>query len=231
MGNDLVTDLHALASPEKARVLMRFFKTGKGQYGEGDVFAGVMVPECRKIARRYSHIPLEELEQHLKSHIHEERLIAFLILVEQYKRSSEKEKIIQFYLHNLQRANNWDLVDLTAPKLLGNYLLERNASLLSKLAQSDNLWERRVAIISTLAFIRESKFEHTLKLVELLMHDKHDLIHKACGWALREIGKKNEKCLETFLKMHYKNMPRTMLRYAIEKFDKERRKKYLEGTA
>lgn len=222
--------LHSYGSPERAHGSQRFFKTGPGQYGEGDIFIGTRVPECRLVAKQFKDLSLGELQTHLASGIHEVRLTALLILVEKYKAKTERETIVRFYLDNLRYVNNWDLVDLSADKILGSYLADKEKSILYKLAQSKNLWERRVAIVATLYFIRKGMFEPTLKIAELLMNDNHDLIHKACGWMLREIGKKNNKYLETFLQMHYKKMPRTMLRYSIERFPPERRKKYLEGT-
>ncbi len=225
----LKTVLHSYATSERARVSQRFFKTGPGEYGEGDVFIGVTVPQCRTIAKQFKHLTLNDIESHLASPIHEERLVALLVLIEKYKKE-DKKAIVDFYLRNVNRVNNWDLVDLSADKLVGDYLQDKDSSILYRLARSNHLWSRRVAIVSTFAFIKKKKFEQTLKLVELLMQDEHDLIQKACGWMLREIGKRNEKYLDTFLAMHYSKMPRTMLRYAIERFPETRRKAYLEGT-
>lgn len=213
-------------NPERALVSQRFFKTGEGDYGEGDVFIGLSVPQCRTIAKKYSTLSLSEVKELLYSEIHEERLIALLILVEQYKKTGQKE-IIDFYLDHLKQVNNWDLVDTSADKLVGTYLIDREKTILYRLAQSENLWERRVAIIATFAFIRQKQFEDTLRISEILMRDTHDLIHKAVGWMLREVGKRDHKVLERFLEKHSRNMPRTMLRYAIEKFDAIKRKEYL----
>lgn len=224
----LIDDLKGASSSERAKSSERYFKTGKGQYGEGDLFIGVTVPECRKIAKKHFNLNLEEVAKHLSSDIHEERLVALLILVEKYKKQDKKE-IVDFYLRNIRYVNNWDLVDLSAHKILGDYLLDKDKKILYEMAKSHNLWEKRIAIVSTFAFIAKSRFEESLKIIETLMNDKHDLIHKACGWVLREIGKKNLRTLEMFLAMHYKKMPRTMLRYSIEKFHADRRKKYLEG--
>jgi len=224
----LRNEIKQKANPEKAKLLQRFFKTGKGQYGEGDIFLGITVPESRRLAIKYTHLPLKDIELLLSSKIHEERLIALLLLVHNYKKHPEKrEEIYNFYLKNTKFINNWDLVDLSCHKIVGDYLLDKDRGILYKLSKSSNLWERRISIISTFAFIAKNQFDDSIKLAEILLHDKHDLIHKAVGWVLREIGKKDEKVLENFLKKHYKNMPRTMLRYAIERFPEEKRKAYL----
>ena len=223
--------LQSKANPEKAEINQRFFKTGKGQYGEGDIFLGLSVPESRKIAKQFSNISFKEISKHLQSKYHEERLTALLILVEKYQKSSKinKKQIIDFYLNNTKYINNWDLVDLTADKVLGHYLFnEKDKSIIYNLVKSDNLWERRIAIISTFYFIKNNQFHDTLKISEQLLKDKHDLIHKAVGWMLREIGKRDEKVLENFLKKHYDTMPRTALRYAIEKFPEDKRNRYLK---
>ncbi len=217
------------ANPEKARILQGFFKTGKGDYGEGDVFLGLSVPESRKIAKDFIRLPFGQIKKHLQSKIHEERLIALLILVEKYNHEKEKQKIVDFYLKSTKSINNWDLVDLTADKILGNYLLDKEKSILYYLSKSKNLWERRISIVSTFAFIKNNQFQDTLKISKLLMKDKHDLIHKATGWMLREIGKRNQKVLENFLKQNYEQIPRTTLRYSIERFPEHLRKKYLKG--
>jgi len=225
--------IEKVSNPEKAKLLQRFFKTGKDEYGEGDIFLGIIVPEQRKIAKEFQNLTLEELQQILNSKIHEKRLIALLILIEQYKKATkekneqEKEKIFDFYLKNTRNINNWDLVDLSCHKIIGQYLSDKKRDLLYKLAKSNNLWERRISIISTFAFIHYLQFEDTIKLAELLLQDKHDLIHKAVGWALREVGKKDKHILIDFLDKHYKIMPRTMLRYSIEKLNDKERKFYL----
>lgn len=224
---NLRTDLQLLANPEKAKLLQRFFKTGKGEYGEGDIFLGVMVPEQRKVAKKYSHIGLDEIQNLLQSKIHEHRLTAIFILILKYK--TKRKEIVDFYLDNLQVINNWDLVDLSAPKILGDYLSDKDRNILFQLARSNNLWEKRIAMLATAAFIRNNDFEDALNLSELLLNDSHDLIHKAVGWMLREIGKRDQKVEEKFLRKHYKTMPRTMLRYAIEKFDKDKREFYLKS--
>ncbi len=222
-------DLKELGNPEKAKVLSRFFKTGTGEYGEGDVFLGVVVPETRRVAKKHKDLKLVELQKLLNSKIHEHRLAALLVLVEKYPKGDEKEqkRIFEFYLQNARKVNNWDLVDLSAPKVVGAHLLKKNRAILKKLARSKNLWERRIAIVSTYAFIRDGDFADTLKISEMLLNDEHDLIHKAVGWMLREVGKKDQDEEEKFLKKHFKKMPRTMLRYAIEKFSKKKREFYM----
>ena len=221
-------ELQALANQDKAKIIQGFFKTRKGEYAEGDIFLGITVPKSREIAKKYNSIELEELNSLLKSKIHEERLIALLILIEKFNKSSDKKQIFDFYLNNTKYINNWDLVDLTADKILGKFLLDKSRKILDKLAHSENLWERRIAIISTFNFIKDNQFDETLKIAENLLNDSHDLIHKAVGWMLREIGKRSLPVLEEFLKKHYKSMPRTMLRYAIEKFPEEKRRLYLK---
>jgi 3-methyladenine DNA glycosylase AlkD len=222
-------DLSQLGNPEKAKKLMGFFKTGKGQYGEGDLFLGISVPQQRKIAKKYNDLSFQEIQELLNSKIHEHRLTALLILISKYEKApdSGKEEIFSFYLKNTKKINNWDLVDLSAPKIVGDYLLNRNRSILYDLAISNNLWERRISILSTFQFIRNNDFDEALNISELLLSDKHDLIHKAVGWMLREIGKRNQEVEENFLKKYCTQMPRTMLRYAIEKFEPKRRKYYL----
>ncbi|MBT8380550.1 MAG: DNA alkylation repair protein [Ignavibacteria bacterium] len=232
---ELRNQVKSLANAEVAKTHLWFFKTGKGEYGGGDKFVGLKVPTQRKIAKVFLNLNYGELSKLLASKIHEERLIALLILVERYAKSNErdKEKIFKFYLKNRKGINNWDLVDLSAPKIIGEQLVNKNRKILFELAKSNNLWERRIAILSTLAFIKRADFNTTLQLSVILLNDEHDLIHKAVGWMLREIGKKTDsgglKVEEDFLKLHYKKMPRTMLRYAIEKFSESKRKKYLSG--
>ncbi len=230
MPSNLKHDLEKLADPEKAKVLSRFFKTGKGEYGEGDVFLGVKVPGQRKVAAKYKDIALEDVQVLLNSKIHEHRLTSLFILVAKYKKADSKreKEIVDFYLKNTKNINNWDLVDSSAPYILGNYLLDKDKSILYKLAKSGNLWERRIAMLSTYAFIRNNEFEDALNIAELLLDDKHDLVHKAVGWMLREVGNRNLEKEEEFLKKHCKNMPRTMLRYAIEKFEDKKRNAHLK---
>jgi len=218
-------------NPAQAINLQRFFKTGKGDYGEADIFYGIKVPVQRGIAKLFKDLSLIDLKELINSKVHEERLIAAFILIDQFKGGDHKKKkvIYDFYLKNRKGINNWDLVDLSAPKIVGAYLIDKEKDLLYKFARSEDLWEKRISIISTQAFIREHYFEDTLKISEILLNDKHDLIHKAVGWMLREVGNRDLKTEEEFLQKHYKTMPRTMLRYAIEKFPEIKRKSYLEG--
>jgi len=218
------------ANHEKAKFIAGYFKTGKGEYGEGDVFLGLTVPESRKIAVKFKDLPLNDVEELLKSQLHEERLIALLLLVHNFKIHKEKQKeIFDFYLKNTSRINNWDLVDLSAPNIVGEYLFTRKGerSILYNLSKSPSLWERRIAIVATYSFIKNNEFEDTLEISKTLLNDKHDLIHKAVGWMLREVGKRDKEVLETFLEKHYKDMARTTLRYAIERFPESERKRWM----
>lgn len=226
---DLKSEIRKHANKEKSLIYQRFFKTGKGQYGEGDKFLGLSVPESRKIAEQFLDIGFAEIKEYLNSEWHEERLIALLILVENYKKNKDK-RIVDFYLNNLEAVNNWDLVDLTADKILGHFLFDKDKKLLYELAKSDKLWERRVAIISTFYFIKNNNFDDALNISKLLLSDKEDLIHKAVGWMLREIGKKDINVLKGFLRENYNNLPRTTLRYAIERFPENERKEWLQGA-
>lgn len=229
---DLRKDLNLYASPQKAEFLKRFFKTGKGQYGEGDIFLGVKVPDSRKIVRKYAYIPLDNTLNLLRSKIHEERLIALLIMVEKTNGADEgvRETLFKKYLENTLYINNWDLVDLSADKIVGSYLFEKPKDILYSLAVSENLWERRIAILATFDFIKKGLYQETLKIAKILLNDRHDLIHKAVGWMLREIGKRClQEVLEKFLLSNYKQMPRTMLRYAIERLPEDLRLQYLTG--
>lgn len=227
--NNLIKELKTAGDQTKATVLGQFFKTGKGQYGEGDVFLGVYVPIQRQIAKKYSALSLVDLQTLLKSKIHEHRTGALFILCDQFKKADEKakEKLFKFYLKNSKGINNWDLVDLSAPNIVGEWLLKKDRKILYKLAHSKNLWEKRIAIVSTFTFIRAKEFDDTLKISEILLSADHDLIHKAVGWMLREAGKRDEKVLRKFLDKHATKMPRTMLRYSIEKFNEQTRKYYL----
>lgn len=229
---DLKKDLRNLADFEKANLLQRFFKTAKGQYGEGDIFLGIIVPNTRKVAKRYKDLSLSEIKKALYSRIHEERLCALFILVEKFATTNlvEQKKIYDFYIKNAKQANNWDLVDLSAPKIVGAYLLNKNKAILYKFAKSKNLWEKRISILATFWFIKNKKYIDSFKIAEILMNDKHDLIHKAVGWMLREIGKRNLAEEEKFLQKYKGKLPRTTLRYAIEKFEEGKRLRYLKGN-
>ena len=228
---ELKKTIRANASKDHAKTMQWFFKTGKGEYGEGDKFIGIKVPVQRKIAKKFGELDLEDLQKLLNSKIHEERLISLLILIDKYDDADDKikDKIYRFYKKNRRKINNWDLVDLSAPKIMGKYLLNRDKQILFKYAHSKNLWEKRISIISTYSFIKNLDFNTTLEISDILLNDDHDLIHKAVGWMLREVGKQDLKILEKFLKPRYNKMPRTMLRYSIEKFPEKKRKKYLKG--
>ncbi|HPA25589.1 MAG TPA: DNA alkylation repair protein [bacterium] len=264
MYQKIIKDLEKLKNPAKAKILQGFFKTGLDQYGEGDVFLGITVPEQRQVAKKYlQNTDLADLQKMLNSKIHEHRLVALLILVAKFNsldchsRASgnpgiathhktnfldprlrgnatkylDKKKIFEFYLKNTQHINNWDLVDLSAPNIVGKHLFSiKDTKIIYKLVRSKNLWERRISVLATFTFIKENQFADALKIAKILLTDKHDLIHKAVGWMLREIGKRDVKTLEEFLNKHYKTMPRTMLRYAIEKLDDKKRKFYLNKT-
>ena len=224
--------LKELANPEIAEHSQRFFKTGKGEYGAGDKFLGIRVPVLRSQAKKFKHLSLQEVQRVLKSSFHEERLCALFMLVNKFAKADEaKQKTIyEMYLAHTKYVNNWDLVDSSAHQIVGGYLLERNRKPLYRLVKSKSLWERRIAIIATYHFIKRDDFTDTLDLSERLLKDPEDLIHKAVGWMLREVGKRNLSLEKAFLKQHYQKMPRTMLRYAIEKFPEQQRKKYLNGT-
>ncbi len=231
---DLKEELWRLADPEKAKVLQRFFRTGPGQYGEGDIFLGVVVPKTRKLARKYHDLGLGDAVDLLRSPIHEERLLALLILVSKFQKvdPETRERIFSLYLGNTRNINNWDLVDLSAEHIVGAFLMSRNKKILSTLARSESLWEKRIAILATFHYIKKGMPEPTLAVAKILINDRHDLIHKAVGWMLREVGKRcGEAVEEAFLRLHYKRMPRTMLRYAIERFPERKRRAYLDGTA
>lgn len=225
--------LRGFASLARRKASLWFFKTGKGDYGEGDVFIGVAVPDQRRVAREFRNLPLPEVPRLLRSKVHEHRLTALFILVGQYQKGSprDKERIARVYLQNLRFVNNWDLVDSSAPYILGDYLLTRPRAILHRLARSKDLWERRVAMIATAAFIRRGDFRDALRIAERLVSDSHDLIQKAVGWMLREIGDRDRAEEERFLKRHAERMPRTMLRYAVEKFPASLRAQYLRVSA
>lgn len=231
MLTNIIRDLQKERNPKQAKLLQGFFKTGKGEYGEGDIFIGIKVPVTREIAKKYLGMNFKHIELLLKSKIHEYRLAGLLILVDKFQKSDEKGKgdIFNFYIKNTKRVNNWDLVDLTAHKIVGAFLENKRRDKLYELAESDNLWEKRISIISTFWYIKNEDFKDALRISEILLNDSHDLIQKAVGWVLREIGKKDQEILAGFLKKHYKNMPRTMLRYSIEKFPESKRKAYLKS--
>ncbi len=222
-------ELRKISNPAKGKFLQRFFKTGKGQYAEGDKFLGINVPAQRVIAKKYRDLPLSEVQKLLNSPFHEHRFTAAEILVDKYDKADVKLKknIASFYLKNAKRFNNWDLVDTSATYILGPQLLNADKKIIYKLVRSKNIWERRIAVLTTFHFIREFRFDDTLKLAKILLTDKHDLMHKAVGWMLREIGKRDRVVETEFLNEHVKQMPRTMLRYAIEHYPKAERLKYL----
>ena len=230
--------LSLVATKERAKTNAWFFKTGKGEYGEGDEFIGVTMPNMRRVAHQFQDISFSEIEQLLESKKHEHRMTGLLILVGQYKQGDllEQKRCVRFYLKNLKCVNNWDLVDTSAPQMVGDYYLHQGGvEKLYTLAHSKNVWRRRVGIVGTFAFIRAGKLQPTLDIAELLLNDRHDLIHKATGWMLREVGKQDKKVLEEFLKKHVAEMPRTMLRYSIERLPEKERKfwlknKNVEGT-
>ena len=228
----ILSELFSVANPQKAKFLQGFFKTGKGQYAESDVLLGIVVPQVRDIVKNNDSIPLPEIQKLLDSEYHEARLAALLFLVQRFKKTKkedEKESIFNFYLQNARKANNWDLVDVTCRDVIGGYLLDKDdRSILYQLAESDNLWEQRIAIVSTWTFIKHQQYNDTLAIAEKLLTHKHDLMHKAVGWMLREVGKKNKETLMDFLEIHYRNMPRTTLRYAIEHFLPEERAYFMK---
>lgn len=228
---DVIEALDRHSDPHRAESGGWFFKTGPGEYGEGDLFIGVTVPQGRKVAKQYKDLPLSEIEQLLKSPYHEVRLAGLHILVDQFKRGDEsfKSEVFEFYKDNIDHVNNWDLVDTSAPYIAGAYLYDKDKAWLYDLARTGELWKQRISIISTFYFIRQNEFGDTLAISEMLLDHKHDLIHKAVGWMLREVGNRDREVEELFLQEHYQDMPRTMLRYAIEKFPERLRQDYLKG--
>ncbi|MBN2070139.1 MAG: DNA alkylation repair protein [Candidatus Krumholzibacteriota bacterium] len=228
---EMMEHLLDLADPEIAAHSQRFFKTGEGEYGHGDIFLGIRVPVVRQAAKRYRSASLSLVERLLRSKYHEVRLFALLLMVDRFSRAGagEQEKIYRLYLNNTRHINNWDLVDLSAYHIVGAWLEERDKAVLRRLAKSRSIWERRIAIISTYWFIKRDRYDETMEISEILIGDVEDLIHKAVGWMLREVGKRDIATERKFLKKHYRKMPRTMLRYAIEKFDEEERQRYLKG--
>jgi 3-methyladenine DNA glycosylase AlkD len=230
--DSIFAQLETLTNPDAARFALRFFKTGPGEYGEGDLFRGIRVPVLRKIALTLDAAPLAEVMRLLASAFHEDRLLALLLLIRRYSKGDEllQKRIYELYLEHTRHINNWDLVDVSAEHIVGRYLRFRDRAPLYRLAGSESLWERRIAIVSTFHFIRNEEFSDTLAIAELLLEDREELIHKASGWMLREVGKRNQPREEEFLQHHYRRMPRVMLRYAIERFSEERRRAYLKGT-
>ncbi len=220
--NIIIDELWLLSTDEKRNILPRFFKTDKGEYGEGDKFLGVSVPDVRKVAKNHKNATINELTEMMQSEWHEVRLCSLLIMVEQFKKIDDegRKRIVDFYLSVTNRINNWDLVDLSCPAIIGEYLLNRSHDLLYRLAESSLLWENRIAIVSTIIFIRHGQLDDTFNLSTKMMNHPHDLMHKAIGWMLREAGKRDESRLYNYVKTYRLEMPRTMLRYAIEKFDK-----------
>lgn len=228
---DLKKDLLKLSNPQQAKILQRFFKTAPGEYAQGDLFLGIKVPEQRVIANKYHKIlTYPEIQKLLQSKYHEHRLTALFILIKKYLKSDEAEQktIFDLYLQNTKYINNWDLVDSSTPNIVGTYILNKDKNILYQLANSADLWEKRIAIMATFTFIKNQQFQETLKISEILLHDQHDLIHKAVGWMLREIGNRDLAIEEQFLKKYHSQMPRTMLRYALEKFPEEKRKFYMK---
>jgi 3-methyladenine DNA glycosylase AlkD len=230
---EIQTRLRSLGNAETAASAARYFKTAPGQYGEGDVFLGIRATVMHSLAKEYQAIPLGVARSLLRSKIHEDRLLALLILVRQFQKGGQttRQRVYSNYLANTRYINNWDLVDCSARDIVGGYLADRDRSPLDELARSASLWERRIGIIATAHFIRSDEFDDTLRIAETLMADREDLIHKAVGWMLREVGKRDQKTLESFLQRHHRTMPRTMLRYSIERFPQELRVRYLKGIS
>lgn len=232
MVKEVQKELRKFADPQKVNVMQRYFRTGKGEYGEGDIFIGVVVPDTRLVAKKFKDLSFDDLSKLLTSKIHEERLTALFILVLQFQKGTEKQKkrIYQFYMSHLSGVNNWDLVDSSADKIIGKWLVDKDTTILKKLAESENLWKRRISIMATFESIRNGNPELTFTIADILLTDTEDLIQKAVGWMLREVGKLcSEDIEETFLKTRYKKMPRTTLRYAIERFPNKKRLAYLQG--
>ena len=226
-------EIRELANEEIAKHSLRFFKTDKGQYGFGDIFLGVRAPKIRSIAKKHIDISIADMKTLIQSKYHEERFLGLIILVNKYSKTKDKKnrnQLYKIYVSSFKYINNWDLVDVTCPHVTGKHLMDKDRTILYKWAKSEDLWTKRIAMVSTFYFIRKTDLEDTFKIAEILLQDEHDLIHKAVGWMLREAGKRDIKKEEVFLKKHYKTMPRTMLRYSIEKFPESKRQKYLKGT-
>ncbi len=229
--HEIVKSLRALGDPKRAEAVQRYFKTGPGEYGEGDLFVGIPVPVVRRLSKEYGSLPFPETISLLQSPIHEARQLALLILVRVYARAkaAQREEIFRLYLENTRFINNWDLVDASAEYIVGAHLRDRSKDDLAALAGSSLVWERRIAVMATFCYIKEGAFSETLLIAGLLLRDPEDLIHKAVGWMLREIGKRDQTVEEAFLRRHYRHMPRTMLRYAVERFPEDLRQQYLKG--
>jgi 3-methyladenine DNA glycosylase AlkD len=226
-------DLAIFTNINNIQTYKRFFKTKAGEYAHKDIFLGIKVPDIRKIVKKYFlDLCFSHINEFLHSPYHEYRMFALLVLTYQYKskKLNKKEEIFNFYIQNISWVNNWDLIDVTSPHIIGNYLIKKDKSILYEFARSNNLWKKRVAIISTFAFINNENYQDTIKIADILLKDEHDLIHKAVGWAIRNVGKKDENTMIEFLNQRYKKMPRTMLRYAIEKLPENSRQNYLKGT-
>ena len=226
-------EIRALANKEIAQHSLRFFKTDKGEYGHGDLFLGVRAPKIRLIAKKHIDISITDMKTLICSKYHEERFLGLIILVNKYAKTKDKKnrnQLYKIYVSSFKYINNWNLVDVTCPHVTGKHLIDKDRTILYKWAKSEDLWTKRIAMISTFYFIRKNDLDDTFKIADMLLQDEHDLIHKAVGWMLREAGKRDIKKEETFLKKHYKTMPRTMLRYSIEKFPETKRQKYLKGT-
>ncbi|MEI7841918.1 MAG: DNA alkylation repair protein [Gallionellaceae bacterium] len=230
MPTKIQTHLRSIADPAVAKIAQGFFKTGPGQYGEGDIFLGIKVPTLRALIKSYRDTPLKTIAALIQSKFHEERLFALLLLIDFYQRGDEatQQQSYELYLANTAHINNWDLVDVSAPHIVGNFLADKPRDILYRLMKSNLLWERRISIIATFHFIRQNDFKDTLKIAEHLLGDQHDLMHKAVGWMLREVGKRDQATLEDFLRQHSQTMPRTMLRYSIERLPEELRLHYIK---
>jgi len=230
MINKILKELELKKDKNQAIILSRFFKTGKGEYGEGDIFWGIKVPVQRVVSKKFKDTSLNDIKKLMDSDVHEVRLTGLFILIEKYKEDEDKRKIFDFYLNNRKKINNWDLVDLSSPKIVGDFLLrnKEERKILYSLAKSNNLWDRRIAIVSTFSLIKENIFEETINISEMLLNDDHDLIHKSVGWMLREVGKRDKEIEKNFLNKYYRLMPRTMLRYSIEKFGIKEREFYMK---
>jgi 3-methyladenine DNA glycosylase AlkD len=230
---DILARLHEIGDAEHARFVAGYFRTGPGEYGEGDRFLGIRIPVLRALVREYRGVSIDPMAALLRSEWHEARLLALLLLVDAYQRgdAGTREAIYRLYLDNTRYINNWDLVDSSAPQIVGAHLQEGDRSVLDRLATSEMLWERRIAVLATQHYIRQGEFDTTLRIAERLVKDEHDLIHKAVGWMLREVGNRDRQAEEVFLRRHHRTMPRTMLRYAIEKFPPDLRQRYLRGQA